>query len=291
MPTPGSVRATSSGSGTRRTAGRLRSDGRSWKEPQWPGRRRARRSRRSTTWETRSGGWGRRSPDVPRLRAVLFDVDGTLLDTRDAWVAAFDAGLRAIRKTSLSGSQAAQWIGTPIETIHAERCRLAGDELVRAVREFQRVEAESVQEGMRAYPRIREALADLSAWKLAVVTNKRHDTAVEALRVTGLLPYFALVVGGDSVPHKKPAPDPVLQAAATLGVLPGECAVVGDTEADVQAGKAAGARSIGVTWGYGTRARLEAAGVDYLIETPDALPPLLRALTPSTAALGTCLRT
>jgi len=102
--------------------------------------------------------------------------------------------------------------------------------------------------------------------------------------VTGLLPFFALVVGGDSVPHKKPAPDPVLQAAATLGVTPGECAVVGDTEADVQAGKAAGARSIGVTWGYGTRARLEAAGVDYLIETPDALPPLLRALTPSTAA-------
>ena len=228
---------------------------------------------------------------MARLRAVLFDVDGTLLDTRDAWVAAFDAGLAAIRKTSMSGSEAAQWIGTPIETIYAERCGLAGDELVRAVREFQRVEAESVREGMRAYPRIREALADLSAWRLAVVTNKRHDTAVEALRVTGLLPFFALVVGGDSVPHKKPAPDPVLQAAASLGVPPGDCAVVGDTEADVRAGKAAGARSIGVTWGYGTRARLEAAGVDYLIETPDALPPLLRALTPSTAVSGTCIRT
>jgi phosphoglycolate phosphatase len=91
-------------------------------------------------------------------------------------------------------------------------------------------------------------------------------------------------VGGDSVPHKKPAPDPILRAAATLGLAPEACAVVGDTEADVQAGKAAGARSIGVTWGYGTRARLEAAGVDYLVETPDALPPLLRALTPSTVA-------
>src|SRR5207245_7472166 len=96
----------------------------------------------------------------------------------------------------------------------------------------------------------REALADLSAWKLAVVTNKRHDTAVEALRVTGLLPFFALVVGGDSVPHKKPAPDPVLQAAASLGVPPGECAVVGDTEADVQAGKGAGGRSFGGSGGY-----------------------------------------
>jgi len=71
---------------------------------------------------------------VPRLRAVLFDVDGTLLDTRDAWIAAFDAGLAAIRKTSISGSEAAQWIGTPIEVIYAERCGLAGDDLAKAVR-------------------------------------------------------------------------------------------------------------------------------------------------------------
>ena len=221
---------------------------------------------------------------MPRLRAVLFDIDGTLLDTRDAWVAAFDAGLAAIRKTSMPGSEAAQWIGTPIEVIYAERCGLAGDELAKAVREFQRVEAESVHEGMRAYPGVREALASLATWKLATVSNKRRDTSVEALRATGLLPFFVLVLGGDSVPRKKPAPDPILKAASGLGVHPTECAIVGDTEVDVRAGKAAGARTIGVTWGYGTRARLEDAGVDYLVETPDALPPLLRALTPSTAA-------
>ena len=221
---------------------------------------------------------------MPRLRAVLFDIDGTLLDTRDAWVAAFDAGLAAIRKTSMPGSEAAQWIGTPIEVIYAERCGVSGDELAKAVREFQRVEAESVHEGMRAYPGVREALASLATWKLATVSNKRRDTSVEALRATGLLPFFVLVLGGDSVPRKKPAPDPILKAAPGLGVHPTECAIVGDTEVDVRAGKAAGARTIGVTWGYGTRARLEDAGVDYLVETPDALPPLLRALTPSTAA-------
>src|SRR5207244_2434529 len=118
-----------------------------------------------------------------------------------------------------------------------------GDELAKAVREFQRIEAESVREGMRAYPGVREALDSLAAWELAAVTNKRRDTSIEALRVTGLLSLFALVLGGDSVPHKKPAPDPILRAASALGVAPAECAVVGDTENDVVAGKAAGART------------------------------------------------
>ena len=158
-----------------------------------------------------------------------------------------------------------------------------GDELARAVQAFEG-EAESVYRGMRAYPRILETLEALGAWPLAAVTNKRRETAVEALHVTHLLPRFAIVLGGDSVSRKKPSPDPVLLAARSLAVDPTECVVVGDTENDVRAGKAAGTRTIGVTWGYGTRARLEAAGADYLVETPDALPPLLRALTPSTAA-------
>jgi 2-phosphoglycolate phosphatase len=221
---------------------------------------------------------------VRRILAVLFDIDGTLLDTRDAWIAAFDAGLATIHRASLAGAVAAQWIGTPIEVIYAERCGLSGDDLTKAVRRFQQVEAESVREGMRPYPGVREALASLDRWKLAVVTNKRRDTAVEALRVAGLLAFFVLVLGGDSVSRKKPSPEPVLQAAVGLSVQAAECAVVGDTENDVRAAKDAGALSIGVTWGYGTRARLEAAGVDYLIETPDALPPLLRALTPNRAA-------
>lgn len=216
------------------------------------------------------------------LRAVLFDVDGTLLDTRDAWIRAFDAGLAAVGSGSMPGREGARWIGTPIETIYAERCGLSGETLARAVDEFQRSEADSVRLGVRAFPGIPEMLGSLARWSLGTITNKRAETAREALRGAGLLELFAVVLGGDSVSRKKPAPDPVIQAAVALHVPAAACAVVGDTEIDVRSGRTAGAVTVGVGWGYGSRARLEDAGVGYLVETPAALPPLVRALTPST---------
>lgn len=228
---------------------------------------------------------------MPRIQAVLFDVDGTLLDTLDAWIAAFDAGLAAVRSAVLSGREGSRWIGTPIETTYADRCGLSGDALRVAVAEFQRSEAASLSRGVRTFPGVPEMLASLGAWRLGAITNKRHDTTLSALDLARIGSAFDVVLGGDSVPRKKPAPDPVVQAARELGVPPEACAMVGDTDVDARSGREAGAVTVGVTWGYGTRARLEEAGVGYLIETPAALPPLLRALTPSRGTGGTCTRT
>lgn len=221
---------------------------------------------------------------MPQLRAVLLDVDGTLLDTRDAWVSAFDASLAAIRRPVMAGASAAEWIGMPIERIYEERCGLSGADLDRAVAAFHEAEMASVALGVRVFPGIREMLDALRPWPLAAITNKAQAAADAALDAAGLRDRFALVLGGDAVPRKKPHPDAVRYATVRLGVPVGACAVVGDSEADILAGKAAGARTVGVMWGYGKRRRLEEAGVDHLVEVPAALPPLLRTLTPSTGS-------
>lgn len=217
------------------------------------------------------------------LRAVLFDIDGTLLDTKDKWVGAFNATLAALGRSLMPPADVVRWIGTPFDVLMTRVCGLSLDEASRAEAEFTRREREMLRDGVKTFPGIREILPDLGPWRLAAVSNKHSDAARDALRIAGLLDAFGAVVGGDLAGRKKPDPEPVLRAAVLLGVRPDACALVGDTENDVRAGHAAGARTIGATWGYGGRASLESAGVDYLIETPAALPPLLRALTPNTA--------
>jgi len=220
---------------------------------------------------------------VAAVRAVLFDLDGTLLDTCEDWVAAFNASLALVGASPLPLDAVVRWIGTPFETILARAVALPEALIPRVTAEFNRREAEWIRHGVRTFPGVPEMIAGLGRWRLAAVSNKRTDTAREVLQIAGLAERFDAVVGGDAVSRKKPAPDPVLKAAELLEVPAGACVLVGDTENDVLAGKAAGARTVGVTWGYGGRARLEAAGVDHLIEAPGALAPLLRALTPSTA--------
>jgi len=220
---------------------------------------------------------------VPHALAVLFDVDGTLLDTKDEWIEAFNATLAVVGERPRPPGEILPWIGTPLETILSEFVGLRGTDIATATATFARLEHGALSRTVRVFRGIPEALLGLSPAPMGAVTNKRTDTAREALRRGGILPAFSVVVGGDAVERKKPAPDPVMQAARLLGSRPQDCVLVGDTENDILAGKAAGTKTIGVLWGYRRREKLEAEGPDALAGDPAELAGLVARLRPSTA--------
>jgi phosphoglycolate phosphatase len=123
-----------------------------------------------------------------------------------------------------------------------------------------------------------EALDALSAYALAVCTNKPRRTSLAVLEGLGLAPRFRGVVAGDDLPHKKPHPAMVEEAARKLGLAVHQVVMVGDGPQDVLAGRSAGARTVGVRGGILAFERLAAAEPDLIIETLAELPDALDRL-------------
>src|SRR5574343_339796 len=113
---------------------------------------------------------------------------------------------------------------------------------------------------------------------MAAMTNKPVKFTVPLLEATGLAPYFKAVIGGDSTPHKKPAPDPVICACVEMDVSLMHNLHVGDSANDIQAAKAAGCLAAGVTYGYAEGYPINADDCDVLVDSLEALARLLPPL-------------
>ncbi len=113
---------------------------------------------------------------------------------------------------------------------------------------------------------VEETLASLSHVPKAIVTNKPYEFSVALLEGLGMLSQFNVVLGGDSLPERKPSPMMLLEAARSIGVPPSACLMVGDTKFDVMAGQAAGMKTCGYIPGFRGRTELAEAGADFLIE-------------------------
>jgi pyrophosphatase PpaX len=207
--------------------------------------------------------------------AILFDLDGTLVDTVPFILAAVRhafAGYGACPSD-------AEWIagiGTPLRTQLASFAREAAhvDELLARYRAFWLEHHDAMT---RTFPGAL-ATAGLLARRghpLGVVTAKTEEGALRTLRHTGLLPLLSALVGADTCGRAKPDPEPVLVALARVGRTAREALLVGDSVHDVSAARAAGVRAIGVTWGACDRIRLVAAGAEATIDRMEDLVPLV----------------
>jgi phosphoglycolate phosphatase len=220
-----------------------------------------------------------------RLDALLFDLDGTLLDTLPDIALALNRSLADFGFSAVSSLQARSWIGRGGAVLLDRAFAALGvqpgerDRQVVLERYFEHYAAVQAAGESAAQPfaGVTAALPALRAQglKLAVVTNKQHALAIGALDHTGLSPWFELVVGGDTIAFRKPDPEPLRHACRELSVATANCLMVGDSINDVVAARAAGMPVVCVPYGYNEGQPAEELPCDALVESLDALPALL----------------
>ena len=208
-------------------------------------------------------------------KAVLFDLDGTLLDTAKDLVNALEIVCAEERRAAPDATLASRQVSNGAIGL----VRLAFPEHNEETLERLRARLVSVYEDnlvvhTAPYPGMVDTLDALEQTGIVwgVVTNKLRYLAVPILKQVGLLDRCATVVGGDTADRNKPHPDPINYALAELGIAADRAVYVGDAEKDVLAGKAAGTRTIAVTWGYIIPGHDPYGwNADYTIESPNEL--------------------
>jgi pyrophosphatase PpaX len=216
------------------------------------------------------------APRTLRRRTVLFDLDGTLVDTLglilDSYAHVFDL----FDIEGIDTAEVRSWIGLALEETFDALDPERTEQMAAAYREYN---VGHHDERISPYPGAAEHLASLAAAGagVAVVTSKGSQLARRGLEITGM-PTIDTVIGKEHTLRHKPDPAPLRHALEVLGASAEDAVYVGDAATDLQAAHAAGIEAVGVTWGAGTRPALEAqdpvAVVDSFEELTDLLAPV-----------------
>lgn len=199
---------------------------------------------------------------IERIEVVLFDLDGTLIDTLGLIRESMRHATATVLGAPLPDDVLMRNVGVPLAVQMREFSPEHAEELLAVYREHNdRVHDLLVKE----YPGVEEALEALLAagLRLGVVTSKLHRVAQRGLDRFSLGRFFELLVGSDDVEIHKPDPFPLLHAAQVMGVEPSCCAYVGDSPHDMTAARAAGMVAVAATWGVSTVERLREAGAQH----------------------------
>ncbi len=205
------------------------------------------------------------------IRAVLFDLDGTLLNTLNNITAAVNHTLTAYGMPTRTPSEVRAFVGNGVANLISRAVPDGTDEdtTARVLRDFRVYYAEHTLELTAPYNGILPALARLkgAGIAMAVVSNK-PDVSAETLRQHFFDDYIDVAIGDSPDRPRKPAPDGTLQVLTRLDVPVDEAIFVGDSDVDVLTATNAGLPCLGVTWGFRDADDLRAAGATHLIDTP-----------------------
>lgn len=210
---------------------------------------------------------------MKNLKALLFDIDGTILDTREFIVQATEHALSFHGHAVPEKSQISKMVGKPFNEFYY---RLTG---LTAVEHLQKTHREYQLKNLhlsKIFPKAKETLFILRerGYALAAVTTRSKITSLDTLRQAGIIDYFDVIISKEDVTAEKPHPAPLLKALELLREIPERAVMIGDSDVDIEAGKNAGTKTIRVTYGFNTD-RLHETHPDHIVHNIQELLLLL----------------
>lgn len=200
---------------------------------------------------------------------VILDFDGTLADTQPIIIASIQATLKELHLPERTDAECRTIIGLPLAECFTTLCGVDDALAEHCADVYRRVFDELNTDGtVRLFPHVLETLKTLHerGLQMAICSSRGRPTLEGFVKTFHLEHYVSMVVSANDVEHHKPHPEPVQKILATLGVAPEEAIVVGDASYDILMGRAAGCRTVGVTYGNQSADDLRAAGADHLID-------------------------
>lgn len=208
------------------------------------------------------------------IKLVIFDLDGTLVDSLTELAAAVNHVRRVLGLSQFAEGEVRSMLGAGSQRLIEKAFPKAGPaELERAYEAYLSYSETHLLTSTQLYPGVRDTLSELmkKGIHMAIISNKHSRLSRSLLQRLGVDTYFSAILGPDSHPFRKPSPKSIQKLLDDLGIDASKGVIVGDSASDILAGKSAGVVTVGCSYGYGDASEL--ANADYLISS---LPELLR---------------
>lgn len=218
------------------------------------------------------------SLDIQRIKALCFDVDGTLNDTDDLYVHKISrfSPRFPFRDPDHTARRFVMWVEAPGNALLGFADTIGLDDEFAAIVEWLSRHQKKSSKTFWLIPGVDKMLAQLKGhYPMSVVSARDEKGTMRFLEQFDLVKYFDVIVTGQSAEHTKPYPDPILLAAQKMGVEPEDCLMIGDTTVDMRAGKSARTQLVGVLCGFGEEPELRKMGADVILNNTSELVELL----------------